>query len=411
MLICQVFLPTIILTTIMPVLNGILTTFAERLTKFENYETDDAFDYAMTQKIFVLNFITSYLPVFLTAFVYVPFGSVVVPFLDVFSLTARPFAQNEKQLQAPKSGSFVINPDRLRKQIIYFTVTAQIVNLGMEVVVPYVKRQGFTKYKEMQSERAAKNGRPATTHAESDNPDEAAFLSRVRREAELDVYNVTSDLREMVVQFGYLALFSTVWPLTAVSFLANNWLELRADAVKICIEMQRPIPERADTIGPWLDSLSFLSWLGSITTAALVYLFSNDGLGPDGTPKNIRGWALLLTIFFAEHSYLLIRWAIQLGISKIDSPGRQKERRDRYLVRQRYFSESLSESQKLPAVGKFGEKITRESLEEEARASSLKSSRLEDRFWARQRNWHETAQVGAGLIDRAAPTEEVKKTQ
>jgi anoctamin-10 len=55
MLICQVFLPTIILTTIMPVLNGILTTFAERLTKFENYETDDAFDYAMTQKIFVLN--------------------------------------------------------------------------------------------------------------------------------------------------------------------------------------------------------------------------------------------------------------------------------------------------------------------------------------------------------------------
>jgi anoctamin-10 len=62
-------------------------------------------------------------------------------------------------------------------------------------------------------------------------------------------------------------------------------------------------------------------------------------------------------------------------------------------------------------VGKFGEKITRESLEEEARASSLKSSRLEDRFWARQRNWHETAQVGAGLIDRAAPTEEVKKTQ
>jgi anoctamin-10 len=81
------------------------------------------------------------------------------------------------------------------------------------------------------------------------------------------------------------------------------------------------------------------------------------------------------------------------------------------LVRQRYFSESLSESQKLPAVGKFGEKITRESLEEEARASSLKSSRLEDRFWARQRNWHETAQVGAGLIDRAAPTEEVKKTQ
>ncbi|THV85027.1 DUF590-domain-containing protein [Aureobasidium pullulans] len=406
-----VFLPTIILTTVMPILNGILTTFAERLTKFENYETDDAFKYAMTQKIFVLNFITSYLPVFLTAFVYVPFGAVVVPYLDVFSLTARPFAENEKQLQAPKVGSFVINPDRLRKQIIYFTVTAQIVNLGMEVIVPYLKRQGFSKYKEMQSERASKKGGATPSPTESDQPDEAPFLTRVRREAELDVYDVTSDLREMVIQFGYLALFSTVWPLTAVSFLANNWLELRADAVKICIEMQRPTPERADTIGPWLDSLSFLSWLGSITTAALVYLFSNDGLGPDGTPKDIRGWALLLTIFFAEHAFLIVRWAVQIGISKIDSPGRQKERRDRYFTRQQYFSESLEKSKQLPQVGKFGEKITRESLEEEARQSSLRSSRLEDRFWARQRNWHETAQIGAGLIDRAAPPQEVKKMQ
>ncbi|GAB7351378.1 hypothetical protein MBLNU459_g2059t1 [Dothideomycetes sp. NU459] len=404
-----VFLPTGILTTALPVLTGIFTSFATQLTKYENYETNAAFDAAMTQKTFVLNFITSYLPIFLTAFVYVPFGRIIVPYLDVFSLTVRPFAENEKQMQAPQAG-FSINPDRLRKQVIYFTVTAQIVGLGMEVIVPYLKRQGFLKYKEMQSERAAKRGGVAPNAAENDIPEEAAFLARVRHEAELDVYDVTADLREMVVQFGYLALFSVVWPLTAVSFLANNWVELRADAIKICVEMQRPTPQRADTIGPWLDSLSFLSWLGSLTMAALVYLFSNDGLGPDGSPYDIKGWGLLLAIFFSEHIYLFVRWAVRVGISKIDSPGLQKERRDRYMVRKQYFAESLAEGPKLPTFSNLNEKITRDTLEEEARQASLRSSKLEDRFWARQRHWNETAQVGTLLIERSAP-EQAKKTQ
>ena len=390
-------------------MTGILSNFAEQLTQYENYETDAAYQGAMTQKIFVLNFITSYLPIFLTAFIYVPFGSLIVPFLDIFSVTVRPFAETEKQMRAPKSG-FHINPDRLRKQVIYFAVTAQIVNLATEVVVPYLKRQGFIKYKQMQSERAAKKGGAAPSPSENDHPDEAAFLARVRAESELDVYDVTNDLREMILQFGYLALFSVVWPLTPVSFLVNNWVELRADAIKICVEMQRPTPQRRDTIGPWLDSLSFLSWLGSITMAALVYLFSNDGIGPDGTPYAIKAGGLLLCIFLSEHTYLAIRYAVQVGISKIDTPGRQKERRERYMVRKEFFDRSLNETAKIPSIGDAHEKLTRSTLEEEARASSLHTSTPEDRFWLRQRNWRETATIGGQYIQSAAP-EEPKKTK
>lgn len=403
-----VFLPTVLLSTILPILTGIFTSFAEQLTKLENYETETAYKSAMTQKIFVLNFITSYLPLFLTAFIYVPFGRIIVPYLDIFSLTVRAFAENEKQMTV-QSG-FTINPDRLRKQVIYFAVTAQIVGLGMEVIVPYLKRQGFSKYKEMQSERAAKNGGSRPSVAENDPPGESAFLQRVRKEAELDVYDVEADLREMVVQFGYLVLFSVVWPLTPVSFLVNNWVELRADAVKICIEMQRPIPQRADSIGPWLDSLAFITWLGSITSAALVYMFSNDGVGPDGSPKDIKGWGLLLCIFFSEHLFMIVRWAVAIGVSKIDSPGRQKERRDKFQVRQEYFAESFAKKSLPPKISDLGQSITRESLEEEARQASLTSSRIEDRFWARQRHWTETAHVGTGLIERTLPAES-KKSQ
>jgi anoctamin-10 len=54
----------------------------------------------------------------------------------------------------------------------------------------------------------------------------------------------------------------------------NNIFETRGDAFKIAVHNRRAIPSRTDTIGPWLDVLTFLTWLGAITNSALVYLFS-----------------------------------------------------------------------------------------------------------------------------------------
>jgi len=330
--------------------------------------------------------------------------------LDVFSMTVRPFAEHEKQMEV--SPHFTINPDRLRKQVIYFTVTAQIVNFMLELIVPYMKRRGLSKYKKMLNEYAMKHGGAAPKASDNDPEEEAEFLARVRNESERGEYDVMTDIREMVIQFGYLSLFSVVWPLTACSFLVNNWIELRADAVKICVEMQRPIPWRDDTIGPWLDSLSFLTWLGSITTSALVYMFSNDGVGHDGTPHAIKAWALLLTVFLSEQSFLAVRWAVRKGISKIDSPGRQKERRHRFLVRKRYIDENVAELARKPALRDLPvEKLDRASLEEEARQGSMHKATVKDRFWGRQKGWSETANVGAGLIERNAPANETKKEQ
>jgi len=64
-----------------------------------------------------------------------------------------------------------------------------------------------------------------------------------------------------------------------------------------------------------------------------VFLFSDGGLGPDGNPWNIKAWGLLLTMFFSEHIYLAVQIGVRKALSKIDSPGQQKERAERYLVR------------------------------------------------------------------------------
>lgn len=56
--------------------------------------------------------------------------------------------------------------------------------------------------------------------------------------------------------------------------LVNNIFELRSDAFKITVHHRRPIPVRTDTIGPWLEALTFLTWMSALTNSALVYMFS-----------------------------------------------------------------------------------------------------------------------------------------
>lgn len=187
-----------------------------------------------------------------------------------------------------------------------------------------------------------------------------------------------------------------------MSFLINNWIELRSDALKITLECQRPVPWRADSIGPWLDSLGFLTWLGSLTTAAIVFLFRDGGLGPDGSPWNVSAWGLLLTILFSEHIYLIVQLAVRNALSKLDSPGLQKERAERFAIRKQYLQEALGLEAAEKAVSggiASGEKINRESLEEEARQSTLRGKgTIGDRFWQRQHTMAETVEVGRQLI-------------
>ncbi|KAE8149900.1 calcium-activated chloride channel-domain-containing protein [Aspergillus avenaceus] len=419
-----VFIPTILLSALIPTMSGVLVSVATKLNDYENYETQMAYEVALTQKIFVVNFITSYLPLFMTAFIYVPFASRIAPYLDVFHFTVRPFVSKKDATTTREH--FSIDPDRLRKQVIYFTVTAQAVNFAQENIVPIAKQRLLQKYKEYKKRQGkaepenndSEEKKPATIPFE-DAPDEAQFLKRVRNEAEMEDYDVTDDLREMCIQFGYLALFSPVWPLVPVSFVINNWVELRSDFFKICMECKRPSPQRADTIGPWLESLGFLSWVGSITSAALVYMFSNGHEGPNGEPTSIKGWALLLTISFCEHIYLAVRYAVRATIAKMEPPNVRNERAERYLLRKRFLESTLQsrssddeDEANVPYVDESQEvpEITRASLEEDARAWSKHGTDTSERFWMRQKGWRESAHVASSIV-RALAGPESKKQQ
>lgn len=165
------------------------------------------------------------------------------------------------------------------------------------------------------------------------------------------------------------------WPLAACCFLVNNWVELRSDALKIAISCKRPIPWRSDSIGPWLTAIGFLSWLGSITSAAIVYLCSGTRNGARGTTSPVTAWGGLLSVILAEHFYLLVQLAVRYVMDRFESPGLQQERRERYLMKKRMLQENLGQDVAEKASGPgvaTTEKISRATLEEEARVASTR---------------------------------------
>src|SRR5271154_4873986 len=132
---------------------------------------------------------------FLTA---VPFGNYIVPKLDFFKI-ALPASIDETKNLTPRTYS--INSFRLKRQLIYFAVTAQIVGFAMENFLPYVTRKVFSEARKM-------TNKDEENVAAYDREEEKTYLERVRDESELPEYDIYADYAEMVVQVSPLRNFS-----------------------------------------------------------------------------------------------------------------------------------------------------------------------------------------------------------
>lgn len=378
------YLPTILLAVSLPYITSALEDAAEWMTEFENHRTADLHEMSLTQKVFVLNMFTNYLPIFLTAFIYIPFGGTVVPKLENF-LSAAFASVGKKFVHQP----FHLDADRLRNEVIALTVTGQLSGFFEENIVPMLKHKFSDWYRDY---RRARSKGDMLLAVVKDDPEETAFLSRVRNEAILPKYNVQDDIAEIVLQFGYLALFSPVWPIIPMGFLINNWIELRSDFAKISLEHQRPAPVRSGGIGPWIYSLEALTWLGSICTAAIVHLFSVDKVG-----NTMGSWATLpVTVFISEHVLLLLRSLVRFVLQQIGSERIREDYNQRYANRVKYLQELETKKQQSGLAVREAHR--------ERRKSVLVMER--DPFWTKQVHDGASELAGVTLIQQVKKNEE-----
>ncbi|KAK7757132.1 hypothetical protein SLS62_000679 [Diatrype stigma] len=378
---CLEYLPTLLLAAALPSMNSCLEFIAAQLAEYENHRTLDHYDMSLTQKLFGLSFIANYLPILLSAFVYIPLGDVIVPQLQCCLTTVL----GERLGRHLHNTSFRKDTDRLRNELIALTITGQLCDAIQEFVVPYIMHRAkgwysaYRSYRSLPPHLSSSSSPPSppsallaplgetpssTPTGETTKAAPAAFLRSVRQQASLPRYNVQYDMSEMAIQLGHLALFAPVWPLVSVGFFVNNWLELRSDFFKICADQQRPHPVRADGLGPWVAWLDTLVWLGSICTAAIVHVIGGAEAG-DGTlflgralgAAGLQSWSwwcsLPVTIWMGEHVFLAWRSAVRFVLKGMGSDQVRRERVQRYARRKKYIEE-LEAAAGVPNSGDHG---------------------------------------------------------
>ncbi|CAF1291293.1 unnamed protein product [Adineta steineri] len=241
-------------------LNMVYKKLATYLTNYENHRLQSGYENNLTSKLFLFYFMNCFIGLFYEAFFNANYGNVAQ------LLTA-----------------FVI----INAILLKFT----------EQIGPYIFKR--VKKSQLVVNRA---------------PTDAKVSDAVKQAKTLTPFEGTySDYLTIFEQYGYVALFSAVFPWVTICALINNIFELRADAFKYCYVYQRPFAQPAWNIGSWHYAFDILSLVAIVTNTALIAM-----------QPSVREYFSSYTdaeyiLFFvaAEHVLLALKFAISFAIPDI----------------------------------------------------------------------------------------------
>lgn len=322
-------IPTFLLVGLTPFFMKFYSAVVKKTTAWENHKYDETYQESYGQKLFAFQFLIGFTGLFLTSYVYLPFGHLIVPHLSFIKSNVSTYSRRD----IPIAQSFTINGLRLRSQTIYMSVTAQVISLITELVVPFTLRFVFGKIENFSGAVVAYN----------DAPDEVAFLTEVRRQAKLPEYDTGEDYRQLVIQFGYSLLFAPVWQYAPVAALIFNFLQLRGDLTKVVLGSKRPVPSRTESIGPWIKNLKVLSWIASITAPSVVVMFGSSISPPVVDNEKFASvlpgivtaspWLILSTVLISEHIFFIVTAFSSAFFKALPTPEFIKFEKSKYAVR------------------------------------------------------------------------------
>ncbi|XP_066504262.1 anoctamin-8 [Hoplias malabaricus] len=145
---------------------------------------------------------------------------------------------------------------------------------------------------------------------------EPTTLTQAEIESCMQTYEDTfQDYQEMFIQFGYVVLFSSAFPLAAMCALINNIIEIRSDAFKLCTGLQRPFGLRVASIGQWQKVMEAMGLIAIIVNCYLI--------GQCGQLQRLFPWLspemAIISIVILEHFAILLKYVIHVAIPDIPS--------------------------------------------------------------------------------------------
>ncbi|XP_044862383.1 anoctamin-10 isoform X4 [Mauremys mutica] len=256
----MLFLPSIIYAIVIEMMNRVYRYAAEFLTSWENHRLESSHQNHLILKVLVFNFLNCFASLFYIAFV-------------------------------------LFDMKLLRQSLATLLITSQILNQFVEALLPYWLQKRHNK-------KAKK--RVYSIKVDTD----LSLFEQVNLEKEMGTYLGTfDDYLELFLQFGYVSLFSCVYPLAAVFAVLNNITEMYSDALKICRVFKRPFSQPTANIGVWQLAFETMSIISVVTNCALIGLSPQvNALFPDSKTD------LILIVVLAEHILLALKFVMAFVI-------------------------------------------------------------------------------------------------
>ncbi|XP_041045606.1 anoctamin-10 [Carcharodon carcharias] len=259
------FAPSVIYALVIEIMNRIYRYAAEFLTKWENHRLESTYQNHLVLKVLVFNFINCFASLFYIAFI-------------------------------------IQDMKLLRQNLAALLITSQIINQFVESWLPYWLQNHRKKIIKQKLSTLSKEK-------------ELPLSDQIKLEGNMGAYLGTfDDYLELFQQFGYVSLFSCVYPLAAILAILNNITEVFSDALKMCRVFKRPFSQPAADMGVWLLALETMGVISVMTNCALI------GISPQ-----VKGMfqensiELVLLIVGVEHILLGLKFILAFAISDIPS--------------------------------------------------------------------------------------------
>lgn len=120
-------------------------------------------------------------------------------------------------------------------------------------------------------------------------------------------------------------MFVVAYPLAPCFALANNYIEVRVDAIKLCKQARRPEPKGAEDIGTWYFILNIMSSLAILTNCAVLFYTSTQF-------KLLSSEAKVWLFFLTEHVLLSFRSLLSVIIPDMPEAVDIQLQRQQFLV-------------------------------------------------------------------------------
>ncbi|XP_003726602.1 anoctamin-10 isoform X1 [Strongylocentrotus purpuratus] len=261
--------PSVLYAVVIIIVNSIYRKIASFLNDWENHRLQSAHENNLILKLVVFDFANCFMCLFFIAF-------------------------------------YLQDMVKLRKYLSTLLIIQQFIEQFLETALPYLILRFWRGRKADDDVGKAKKDDDAPRQ---DVKKDVAQL--VAKQSQMDHYPGTfDDYLELFLQFGYVFLFSAVFPLAAVFALLNNVIEVRSDAFKLSRVCQRPFGQAVADIGTWQITFEIMSIIAVLTNVALMALSPEiQSLFPEmSTTKYI------LLFVIVEHIFLAFKAAIAILI-------------------------------------------------------------------------------------------------